>query len=256
LILGLGFGLFQFLGYKGLVDKGVMFNTWIIVNDGRYGDYFEIKKDGHYLSVDNNQYTYQGEVIKGADSEALKAFARQFITHDRKDLSRIDYGTYSLYYKGEPLALIDGTLVRPSGEKISLLDYERLQFLAQNIMDERADFFAKGEMGKDFKLLYKGKELDYKDRKLFYDGQELSTSLNNKLLRGNKDTASAYFYLITVLHLLHVVAGIIMLFIYVKRSFAGDIIKDNGLAVKAGSIFWHFLGVLWLYLLLFLIFIH
>jgi cytochrome c oxidase subunit III len=98
-------------------------------------------------------------------------------------------------------------------------------------------FFAKGEMGKDFKLLYKGKELDYKDRKLFYDGQELSTSLNNKLLRGNKDTASAYFYLITVLHLLHVVAGIIMLFIYVKRSFAGDIIKDNGLAVKAGSIF-------------------
>lgn len=256
LLFGLGFGLFQFLGYKQLVDKGVMFNTWIVVSDGRYGDYFEIKKGDHYLSVSNNQYTYQGEVMKGEQLASLKTFVRQFLENEKEALSGIDYSDYTLYYKGEPMALIDGTLVRPGGEQISLLDYDRLRDLARNIKDGRADFFARGAMGEDFKLFYKRKELDYKDRKLYYEGQELSTSLNNKLLRGNKDTATAYFYIITVLHLLHVVAGIIMLFIYVKHSFTEDILKNDAIALKAGAIFWHFLGVLWLYLLLFLIFIH
>lgn len=256
LVLGLGFGFFQFLGYKGLVDKGVMFNTWIIVNDGRYGDYFEIKKEGTYFSVDNNQYALNGEVLKGEELANFKAFAQQFLKNKRTDLGELNYKDYSLFYKGEPLALVEGQLIRPNGEALSVLDFERLQQLAQNIVDDRADFFAQGEMGKDFKLFYAGKELDYKDRTLYYDGQELSVSLTNKLLRGNKDTASAYFYIITVLHLLHVLAGIIMLIVYVKRSFSDEIMKYDGLAVKAGSIFWHFLGVLWLYLLLFLIFIH
>ena len=68
--------------------------------------------------------------------------------------------------------------------------------------------------------------------------------------------STAYFYIITILHLLHVVAGIIMLLVMTKRSFTGEIVEKNALGLKAGSIFWHFLGVLWIYLLLFLTFIH
>ena len=43
---------------------------------------------------------------------------------------------------------------------------------------------------------------------------------------------------------------------FVIRSFTGQINSDNNISIRMGAIFWHFLGLLWLYLLLFLLFIH
>lgn len=258
LVLGIGFAFFQFKGYGQLVDKGAMMNTWIIVNDGRYGDYFEIKKDDQFIDVVNNQYAIGGDVLTENELEDLKAFSAKVVNENHNsDLTSLDYGNpYQLYYKGEPLSMLQGKLVRANGESLKPLEFERLTYLAQNIIDNRADFFIKGEMGKDFTLYYKGKPLDYIDRKLYYNGQELSINLNNKLLRGNKDTSTAYLYIITFLHLLHVLAGIIMLLTLFRKSINGEILQRNALSIKAGSIFWHFLGGLWIYLLLFLVFIH
>lgn len=257
LVLGILFGVFQFQGYAKLVESGAMFNTWIIVSDGRYGDYFKIKKEDAFLGVENNQYTWKGEKLVGDQLKELQNFMRQFLSLKKNELGNIEHKTnYTLYFKGEPLSYINNTLMRPNGEAIKLLDYERLQFLAQNIVDNRADFFMSGEMGKDFNLYYKGKPLDYVDRTLMYNGQELSKNLQNKLLRGNKDTSTAYLYILTVLHLLHVIAGIFMLISFTKTSFSAGYSDDSVRSVKAGVIFWHFLGGLWIYLLLFLTFIH
>lgn len=257
LILGILFGVLQFMGYKKLIDNGAHFITHIIVSDGRYGDYFEIKKDGQFLEIENNQYVFQGEQLKGDDLKELQSFASQFINHDKNDLTNINYGSeYTLYFKEEPLALVDGAFIKPNGEKLGLLNYDRLRDLSRNIVDNRADFFMRGEMGKDFKLLYNGKELEYKNRILMLDGEALPNNYQNKLLRGNRDTSTAYFYIITILHLLHVVGGVIWLMVMTKRSFTGEIVEKNALSLKSGSIFWHFLGVLWIYLLLFLVFIH
>jgi cytochrome c oxidase subunit 3 len=257
LLLGILFGVLQFVGYSKLVDNGAHFVTHIIVNDGRYGDYFEIKKDGEFLEVENNQYVFRGEQLKGEELKDFQDFANQFLEHDKDELGDIEYGSeYVLYFKEEPLALVDGNLILPNGEDLGLLNYDRLRDLSRNIVDNRADFFMKGEMGKDFTLLYNGKELEYKNRKLMIDGQELSNNFQNKLLRGNRDTSTAYFYIITILHLLHVVGGIVWLLVMAKRSFTGEIVEKNALSLKSGSIFWHFLGVLWIYLLLFLVFIH
>jgi len=258
LVLGIGFAYFQFRGYGQLVDRGAAVISGIIVNDGRYGDYFEIKKNDEFVDIVNNQYAVGSEVLKGDDLNDLKQFAEKLVNGDNNtDLTSINYGSpYVLYYKGEPLSMIQGKLSRVNGESLKPLEFERLTYLARNIIDDRADFFIKGEMGKDFTLYYKGKPLDYIDRKLYYNGQELSTNLNNKLLRGNRDTSTAYLYIITFLHLLHILAGIIMLLTLFRKSLNGEILKRNALSIKAGSIFWHFLGALWVYLLLFLIFIH
>lgn len=258
LLLGIGFGIFQFLGYKSLVKSGAHWVTHIIVDDGRYGDYYEIKKGGEYLSVENNQYYFKGEQIQGEDKVALQDFARQFNVKSLSDLKNknINYGDFTLLYKGEPLNFMDGEFIRPNGERLEELDFQRLRQLAQNIQDDRADFFMRGEMGKDFKLFYNGNELDYKERTLMYKGQPLSANLQNKLLRGNSDMSTAYFYVITILHLLHVVAGLIMLVLMSIRSYSANNSYKMAISLGAGSIFWHFLGVLWLYLLLFLLFIH
>jgi cytochrome c oxidase subunit 3 len=258
LVLGIGFAVFQLMGYKALVKSGAHWVSSIIVDDGRYGDYFEIKKDGEYLTVDNNQYYLNGEQIEGEDKKDLQAFANQFMVPNIPALKdkNINYGEFTLLYKSEPLNFIDGEFIRPNGERLEALDFQRLKYLVQNIKDDRADFFMQGEMGEDFKLFYNGNELDYKERTLMYKGKPLSANLQNKLLRGNSDMSTAYFYVITILHLLHVVAGLIMLIYMSVRSYTADNAYKMGISLSAGSIFWHFLGVLWLYLLLFLLFIH
>ncbi|RFC55628.1 cytochrome c oxidase subunit 3 family protein [Brumimicrobium aurantiacum] len=258
LFLGIGFGIFQFLGYKDLVKSGAHWVTNVIVDDGRYGDYFEIKKDGEYLTVENNQYYYKGKQIEGENKKQLQEFATQFLVPEIADLKNknINYGTFTLLYKSEPLNFINGEFIRPNGERLEALDFSRLKYLAQNIRDDRADFFMKGEMGKDFQLFYNGNELDYKERTLMYKGEPLSANLQNKLLRGNKDMSTAYFYVITILHLLHVIAGLIMLIVISIRSYSAGNEYKMAMSLGAGSIFWHFLGALWLYLLLFLLFIH
>ncbi|RYM33824.1 hypothetical protein ERX46_07615 [Brumimicrobium glaciale] len=258
LLLGIGFGVFQFLGYKALVKSGAHWVTNVIVDDGRYGDYYEIKKGGEYLTVDNNQFYLNDKKIEGDDKKNLQAFADQFTVPSLSDLKgkNINYGEFTLLYKSEPLTFIDGEFIRPNGERLEELDFRRLRDLAQNVKDDRADFFMQGEMGKDFKLYYNGNELDYKERTLMYKGKPLSANLQNKLLRGNKDMSTAYFYVITILHLLHVVAGLIMLIVMSIRSYTAENAYKMAISLGAGSIFWHFLGVLWLYLLLFLLFIH
>jgi predicted HicB family RNase H-like nuclease len=41
-----------------------------------------------------------------------------------------------------------------------------------------------------------------------------------------------------------------------EKPFSGKFNSQNTLSLRLSSIFWHFLGLLWLYLLVFLIFIH
>jgi len=70
------------------------------------------------------------------------------------------------------------------------------------------------------------------------------------------DTASSYLFIITFVHLLHIFITLFYVVKLVIRSFTGKINSENTIGIKVGAIFWHFLGVLWIYLLLFLLFIH
>jgi cytochrome c oxidase subunit 3 len=123
------------------------------------------------------------------------------------------------------------------------------------VRDGRGDFFVKGKLGKDFHIFYKGKELDYKNRELQYEGKKLSKYLQIKAME-TSDTASSYLYIITFLHLLHIVVTLIYMLKMTIASFSGRFNADNNLSLRLGAIFWHFLGLLWIYLLLFLLFIH
>ena len=258
LILGIGFGVFQFLGYRALVKSGAHFVSSIIVSDGRYGDYFELKKDGEYLTVENNQFFYKGKQVQGTDKTEIQNFAKELMVNNAEELKKkkIDYSHYTLLYKGEPLSFINGEFIRPNGEKLQELDFQRLYTFSQNIIDDRVDFFVRGEMGKDFKLFYNGNQLDYQERTLMYKGKPLSANLQNKLLRGNSDKSTSYFYIITILHLLHVIGGIIALISLSIKTYTIQNQEKLAIILNANSLFWHFLGILWIYLLLFLVFIH
>ena len=257
LLCGIGFSIFQVVGYRQLADLGANVSSSVMVVDGRYGDYFEVKHNGMFVEVEGNDYTLGGKPLTEKQSADLKNFMKTFETTANEKGYQIASlpADFVLYYKNEPLTLQDGKLMKPNGEFIYYIDMRRLRSLAWNVRDDRGDFFHRGTLGEDFHIFYKGKELDYKERSLYYNNKKLSAPLQNKINQSH-DTATSYLYVITVLHLLHILVTLIYLTRMVKVSFSKTLTLDNKISLKTGAIFWHFLGLLWLYLLLFLLFIH
>ncbi len=69
------------------------------------------------------------------------------------------------------------------------------------------------------------------------------------------NVAGSFLYVITGLHVLHLLAGLIALFIVFSRASSKKYSADNYNGVKMCAIYWHFLGGLWLYLFFFLLYI-
>ena len=61
---------------------------------------------------------------------------------------------------------------------------------------------------------------------------------------------------LTGLHVLHVAGGILWLIYLVVLGLTGRLSPANSLKVTQGATYWHFVDILWVYLLLFLYFIH
>ncbi len=67
--------------------------------------------------------------------------------------------------------------------------------------------------------------------------------------------ASSYLYLLTILHVLHLVGGIISLIIVLVKTFKQRYTPAKNLGVQVSITYWHFLGGLWIYLYVFLMYI-
>ena len=64
----------------------------------------------------------------------------------------------------------------------------------------------------------------------------------------------SYIFLIAMVHILHVVAGLISLLVVFFKQTRGKYGPGRMLGMELGITFWHFLDALWLYLILFFYF--
>lgn len=262
LVLGIVFVYFQFKGYGELARMGSHFTgSGIVVSDGRYGDYFSVKRDGKYIIVEGNDYMMDGRNLKDGEMKELQKYMSQFLSYKPgQTFNPSADGTHTLLWEDRELMVLDGQLVvAEDSTELQDLDRLRLYQLAINIRDGRGHFFMSGKLGEDFHIYYKrdGKveEMSYKEGQLMLDGKKIPAWLNNKAL-SSADNASSYLWLITFVHLLHIAFTMFYLVRLVMRSYSGKINSENNISIRMGAIFWHFLGLLWLYLLLFLLFIH
>jgi len=255
-ILGLGFAWFQWQGYAQLVESGAFANSRITVTEGKYGDYFTLRYKGQYMEIDGNDYFLAGKKVSEEQKEAISRFGKSLenVNHSEKFKGSLDPNVEMLY-KNQKVTLKDGEFYVQDTTKLLFVDMERMEKFAWNLRDKRGDFFHKGEYGKDFVIYYNGQELTYKNRSMYWKGQKLDTALQMKM-NSSKDIATSYLYIITFLHLLHILAALIYMMSLSIRSFTGTLSRFNYISLRMGSIFWHFLGLLWIYLLLFLLFIH
>lgn len=65
----------------------------------------------------------------------------------------------------------------------------------------------------------------------------------------------SYIYLIAIVHILHVVVGLICLLVVIYNHFKLKYNSENMLGFELAATFWHFIDILWIYLFLFLYFV-
>ncbi|QYJ69388.1 cytochrome c oxidase subunit 3 [Flavobacterium litorale] len=65
---------------------------------------------------------------------------------------------------------------------------------------------------------------------------------------------TSFLYIVTVVHLAHLFAGIIVLLVVIYNHFKQKYNAAQTLGIELGAMFWHFLDILWLYLFLFFYF--
>jgi cytochrome c oxidase subunit 3 len=69
------------------------------------------------------------------------------------------------------------------------------------------------------------------------------------------NVAGSFLYVLTGLHVAHLLVGVIVLIVVFSRALIGKYSTVNYNGVKMCAIYWHFLGGLWLYLFFFLLYI-
>jgi len=65
---------------------------------------------------------------------------------------------------------------------------------------------------------------------------------------------TTFLYIVTIVHLAHLVGGLISLLIIIYNHFKQKYNSTQTLGIELGAMYWHFLDFLWVYLFLFLYF--
>lgn len=258
LITGALFGYYQKLGFENLFERGYGLSGPIIENSGRYGNIFTMTYEGKSISFKNDQFYWKGEAISDELHQKINDLGFALMENSKyggNDFDLENYGTgFMIYYQTKPVTYANGQL---SIDKVPLdrIQLRELYEFGDNLAYDRGDFIMEGKYGEDFVISYGGEPLGYENRTFYLNGNPLSAKLQNDL-NGAENTASSYIYVFTGMHLLHWVGGMIALIILFIKGLLNKYSKSSHLGITLASNYWHFLGILWLYLYAFLIFIH
>jgi len=70
-----------------------------------------------------------------------------------------------------------------------------------------------------------------------------------------KNVSVSFLYVIVGLHALHVLGGVIALMVMFAKAFSKSVRSYNVVPIEVMATYWHFVDLLWIYLLLFLLMI-
>ena len=79
---------------------------------------------------------------------------------------------------------------------------------------------------------------------------------NGYYFTGSESTiTTSFIYLVVLLHIAHVVAGLICLVVVIYNHYKQKYSEGKTLGIELAATFWHFVDILWIYLLLFFYFV-
>jgi heme/copper-type cytochrome/quinol oxidase subunit 3 len=112
-----------------------------------------------------------------------------------------------------------------------------------------------GEYGTDYTIMMGGETVLYNAGNYYKPGDINYLEPINDRINDTFNISGSFLYLLSGLHIIHLLGGIIWLLVLLVKAFFGKISAQNVLSLELGSIYWHFLDILWVYLFLFLLLI-
>jgi len=113
-----------------------------------------------------------------------------------------------------------------------------------------------GEYGVDYFIHKDGEELVLNNGEFYLaEDTNFSKAVTNKVKRGSNN-ASAFLVILVILHLIHLSFGLLYILANLFRVKKGIINSNNLVSLRVNGIYWHFMGILWVYLFVFLFIFH
>jgi cytochrome c oxidase subunit 3 len=203
----------------------------------------------------------------------------KFSESDGAELFKFAFGVYH----NKPFFMLEGDYGRDFSVSLNgeNLDYnkKKLYFPARTLNNQQKK--------KINELVYQaGKEYEIKDGAVYFEGSIIDMSdfetyllLKNgieiEIENGNwtqlkqelnstqygeffqtTNVSSSFVWVLTGIHFLHICLGLLILLVIFFRALKNKYNEKNQAGLKAGSIFWHFVGLLWVYLYVFLEYIN
>jgi len=78
---------------------------------------------------------------------------------------------------------------------------------------------------------------------------------SNGVVFENGSGAGQFLYIIAGLHAIHLLGGIVAMIILLLKAYFGKVKNYNSIPVEILATYWHFVDVLWIYLLIFFVWI-
>jgi cytochrome c oxidase subunit 3 len=114
----------------------------------------------------------------------------------------------------------------------------------------------KGQYGEDFTISYRGVKLEQVQGQYFRPDDFQRMWPMNAEMQEHANMASQFFFALTWAHWGHMAFGLVSLAVMFVMAAKGRYSKEDHVGLWSGTLYWHFLGGLWVYLLLFLLFVH
>jgi len=136
------------------------------------------------------------------------------------------------------------------------------QFRGWNELTDRGNFLVgkvldnKGTYGDDYTIRFQGVPLVEEGGQFYHPLDASRAKPLNADLDEQKNTSSSFFFALTGAHLAHLVLGLLSLLVMLAMALKQRYTPADNAGLWSGVMYWHFLGILWVYLLLFLVFVH
>ncbi len=112
------------------------------------------------------------------------------------------------------------------------------------------------EYGKDYYVHINGEKLILENGEYYMPDDQFRADPVTLEVNKTSNLNGSFIAVLIFVHLVHLIFGLIYLIVLTFRSVKQRINSSNTISLYTGGLYWHFLGILWIYLFLFLFFIH
>ncbi len=112
-----------------------------------------------------------------------------------------------------------------------------------------------GTYGEDYYIEYKGERLQKVNGEYYLTSDVGLLDPKTREVMKTFNASGAMLSVLIYVHIIHLVFGLIYMVVNTIRVHKGVINKDNWISLYSGGMYWHFMGILWLYLFAFLFYL-